>query len=279
MAAAFRRRPPPRHTVLPPRPLPCRGNPRLRRPQRRRRHRRVVVVDADGTAPPSRPLVAPAGCRVSPLSPYRLALPSRPLIAPAGCCVSRRICRPILLRHPLVLSSRQLVVACRTPLSPYLVVPPSCPHVMPAGCCVSCRICRHILLRCPLVLLSLASPLSPYHNAPPSRPLVAPAGCCVSRCRPIVLRCPLILSSRRLVADCRVASICRHIVLRHPLVLLSRRLIVGCRVVALFCCALSSSRPLVAPAGCYFSRRLCCPIVLRCPPLSRAPYRIVLPSS
>ena len=74
----------PPSSCRPSRHLPCRGNLRLRRPQRLRRHRRVVVVDADGTAPPSRPLVAPAGCCVSPLSPYCLALPSSPLIAPAG---------------------------------------------------------------------------------------------------------------------------------------------------------------------------------------------------
>ncbi len=64
-------------------------------------------------APPSCPLYAPAGCCVSSLLPYCLALPSGSLVTQAGCCFSRCLCCHILLRHPLVLLSCRLVVACQ----------------------------------------------------------------------------------------------------------------------------------------------------------------------
>ena len=73
-------------------------------------------------APPSRPLHAPAGCCMSPMLPYRLAPPSHPLIALAGCCCLHCLCCHIVLRHPLVLWTCRLVVACQVssccPLSP-----------------------------------------------------------------------------------------------------------------------------------------------------------------
>jgi hypothetical protein len=50
-----------------------------------------------------------------------------------------RLFRPIVLRRPLVLSLRRLVVSCHVAyLSPYCLASPSRPIVVPAGgCCVS----------------------------------------------------------------------------------------------------------------------------------------------
>ena len=50
----------------------------------------ILVVDSVSVVVSlsSRPLVAPAGCCLSPLLPYPLALSSRPLVWPAGCCVT-----------------------------------------------------------------------------------------------------------------------------------------------------------------------------------------------
>ena len=199
-----------------------------RRRQRQRRHRRVVVVVAGGIAPPSRP---------SHLLSSRCA-------APAGCCVSP-LCRPIVLRCPLLLSSRRPAVACRVasvdlscraaflssrraswllhvanlcrPI--FLVAQPSCPLVVPARCCVSRRICRPILLRRVFVILSLAMPLSPHHAVPPPRPLIMPASCCVSRCRPFVLRCPLVAPA----GCCLSRRLWRHIIVHRPLVPVNTR--------------------------------------------------------
>ena len=58
---------------------PCRHYPHRRRRQHRCWHRCVVVIVAGGIVRPSRPLIAPAGCCVSPLSPYHRAPPSCPL--------------------------------------------------------------------------------------------------------------------------------------------------------------------------------------------------------
>ena len=66
-------------------------------------------------------LFMPAGCCVSPQSPYHLASPSCSLVAPDGCCVLHCISCHIILCCPRILLLRQLVVACRTPLSPSLV--------------------------------------------------------------------------------------------------------------------------------------------------------------
>ena len=125
-AAAFRRRPTPRRHVVPPRRRPRRSlsssstaSASASSRRRRCRWRHCAALSSLSS------LVLSLRCaswllRVASLSPYRLALPSPPLVAPAGCCVSRRICRPILSRRLLVISSCQLVVACRKPLSPYL---------------------------------------------------------------------------------------------------------------------------------------------------------------
>ena len=107
------------------------------------------------------------------------------------------------------------------------------------------------------------------------------------------LRRPLVLSLPQLVVACNLCRpivLHRPLVLRRPLVLLSHRMVVACYVasIALSCCAaLSSSRraswllvvlacrrplspylvapsscPLVVPASCCVSRRLCRPIML-----------------
>ena len=118
--------------------------------------------------------------------------------------------------RPLVLSSRQLVVAC--------------------------RLCRHIVLRCRLVLSS-------RRLVDACRVASVALSCCatlsssrraswllrVARlCRPIWLHRPLVLTSCRLIVACRVASVaisccaalssscrsrrlCRHIMLRRLL--------------------------------------------------------------
>jgi len=75
----------------------------------------------------------------SPLTSYHRAPPTRPLVVPADRCMSS--CCPIVLRGPLVLSLRRLVVTCRVtsvaisscaapaplPLAPYRIVMPSRP--------------------------------------------------------------------------------------------------------------------------------------------------------
>jgi hypothetical protein len=146
-------------------------------------------------APPSHHLVAPAGCCISSRQPL-IMLPSCCLIAPA-------VALPLailLLRHPLVNSSHQLVVA-----SPRLILSlhpalPSRPLIMPAGCCFasrraalssSCRLVvpplvvssrQLVVAPSSLVVLSLHRPLVLSSCwlvvvalpvlAPPSRPLV-----------------------------------------------------------------------------------------------------------
>ena len=176
--------------------------------------------------------------------------------------VACRLCRPIVLRHPRVLSSRWLVVAC---------------HI--ASVALSCCTALSSSRRTSWLLL-------------------------VARlCRTIWLHRPLVLSSCRLVVACHVASValsccaallsfcrsrrlCRPVMLNRLLVLSSRWLVVACRVVGLSsCAALSSSRragwlllvaspllpyhvappsrPLVVSADCYMSS--CLPIISRGP--------------
>jgi len=130
---------------------------------------------------PSRQLIAPACCCIA--SPHPLiALPSRHLVPPAGCRIAS--CRP-LLRHPLVNSSHQLVVASPLLILSLRPVPPSCPLVAPSGCCVASQ-CATLLSSCCLVDLPLIAS---------SRQLVvAPSSLAV-----LSLHCPLVLSSCWLV--------------------------------------------------------------------------------
>ena len=101
-------------------------------------------------APPSRPLVAPACCCIASPCPL-VALHSRPPFHAGWLLRPFLACRPLVIssRHPLVISSRQLIVASR------LVI---------------------LSLHHPLVLLSrrLVVALPPL-LALPSRPLVVPA--------------------------------------------------------------------------------------------------------
>ena len=57
-------------------------------------------------------LLSLVGCCMLPLLPYHLSPPSHHLVAPAGCCMLHCIRHTLVLRHPLVLSLHQLVVAC-----------------------------------------------------------------------------------------------------------------------------------------------------------------------
>lgn len=88
---------------------PCRHYPHRQRRQRRCWHRCVVVIVAGGIVRPSRPLIAPAGCCVSPLSPYHRAPPSCPL---SSRCASWSLCAVLhLLPYPVAQPSRPLA-AC-----------------------------------------------------------------------------------------------------------------------------------------------------------------------
>jgi hypothetical protein len=126
----------------------------------------------------------------SHLSPCPVAPPSRPLVAPAGCWLFLRVAglyRPIWLHRPLVLLSCRLVVVClvaSVALSCYAAFSSSrraC-WLLPVGLssCAALSSSRRTGW-----LLLVASPLSSYHLAPPSRPLVVPADCCMLSCRPI----------------------------------------------------------------------------------------------
>jgi hypothetical protein len=116
-------------------------------------------------------------------------------VALSGCtalmssCCPFCLCLLIMLRCPLVLSLRRLVVVCRVVALSY------------CAALLSSRRAGWLLL--------VAMPLLPCHLALPSCPLVVQAGCCMSSCRPIVLWGPLVISSRRLVVTCRVASVDR----------------------------------------------------------------------
>jgi hypothetical protein len=145
--------------------------------------------------PPSRQLVAPACCCIA--SP-------RPLIALLLIVLSRQLVDALplailLLRHPFINSSRQLVVASLLLVLSLRPAPPSHPLIAPAGCCIasqrttlssSCHLVvpplvdsLHQLVVAPssLVILSLHRPLV-FSScwlvvalpvlAPPSRPLV-----------------------------------------------------------------------------------------------------------
>ena len=124
-----------------------------------------VIVELPVVMPPSCPFVRPPSCL---------------LAAPAGCCIAscppliwllRHLssCRPLVLlslHHPLVVSSRWMVVALP------LVAPSSCPPLTAphsrclalAGCCVaSC---------CAVLSSSRPAVLSSSH--------FAPAGCCIA---------------------------------------------------------------------------------------------------
>ena len=107
-----------------------------------------------------------------------------------------------MLRHPLVNSSRQLVVA-----SPLLVLslrpaPPSCPLFALAGCCVASQ-CTALLLSRHLVVPPLVFS---------SRQLVVVPSSLVI----LLLHCPLVLSLSWLVVDLHVlAPPSCHLILVH----------------------------------------------------------------
>ncbi len=62
--------------------------------------------------------------------------PSRPIVAPAGCCITSR-CAALSSSRPLVASA-----GCRAIISRRrLVAPPSCHLIVLAGCCVACCPC------------------------------------------------------------------------------------------------------------------------------------------
>ena len=120
-------------------------------------------------------------CVASPLLPYRLAPPSRPLVAPAGCCMLHPSVPPFFLHCLLVFLSCWLVVACRiasVALSCYAAFASSrhaCVALSPSrGHDSSVTLSSWATLPClgrPILLcctLTLSSPLSPYYVAPHS---------------------------------------------------------------------------------------------------------------
>jgi hypothetical protein len=112
----------------------------------------------------------------------------------SSCHHAGWLLHPLLLRHPLVLllhrplvvSSRQLVLAY-----PLVILSLHRPLILSS--------------RWLVVALPLVAPPSPAYIAPPSHPLFAPADCCIASCCPldVLPSCPLIAP-----AGCCVASPC-----------------------------------------------------------------------
>jgi hypothetical protein len=152
------------------------------------------------------PLVAPPWCC---------------FVMPAGCRIASWLVVPSL-RRPLVVLSRQLVVAL--------------PLVVLSLCHPLVNSLLQRVVASPLIVLLL-------RPAPPSHPLVAPAGCCVASRRAALsssrrlVAPPLVVSSRQLAV---VPSSLANLSLHRPLVLSSCWM-----VVALPVHAPPPSRPLV----------------------------------
>jgi hypothetical protein len=184
----------------------------------------------------------------------------------------------LLLRRPLFISSRQLVLAY-----PLVILSlrrlSSCHHAGWLLCCLSLRhplvlLLRHPLILCsrqlivalPLVVLLMCCPLVLSSRrlvvalpllAPPSRPLVVPPSCLYR------------ISTKLMPAGCCVASPCHAAVLplvaphcflsRCPLALLSHQLVVALPLgILLLRCP---SCHLFEPAGCCIASP--CPLVVR----------------
>ena len=124
-----------------------------------------------------RPLVLSSSSYCAALSSSRRPLPappSRPLIAQAGCCVASRCATVSSSRPAALLSSRRPLVA-----------PPSCRLIAPSGCCVASRRARHPVLTssshyCATMSSSCCAVwlfCGCLSLAPPSFPLVALPSC------------------------------------------------------------------------------------------------------
>ena len=216
----------PSAAVLP--PTSCRPPP----PRRRQNYSCVgVILVVEGVSV----VVGIVASSSSSLAALRrpLVLSLRQLVVACNLCRLIVLHCPLVLRRPLVLLSHRMVVAC-------------CVASIALSCCAAlsssrraswllrvARLYRPIWLHRPLVLLScrlvVSSPLSPYHVMQPSRPLVAPAGCCVSHVSIALSGCTVLLSSCRAGWLLLVASPLSSYHLAPP------------------------SRPLVVPADCCMS--------------------------